>query len=85
MTDLSSPVELSTFLIALTQIFKDLGLQGNWLKLVCVLSGGAAFYLMTYQPALWQALTGLILGTTATGGVSFVHGLLQKMQAPAGE
>jgi hypothetical protein len=80
MPDVQSPELLSAFLIALTQIFKDLGLQGNWLKGVCVASGGVAFYLMSYQPAIWQALTGLILGTTATGGVSFLHDLLVKIK-----
>lgn len=78
---MDASITIGAFAIAVTQIFKDLGVTGHWLKLVCVLVGAFATYMTTYQPALWQALIPLWAALTGTGGVSFVPDLLQKMKS----
>lgn len=83
--DPASLAVLGTASVALTQLLKDLGLQGDWLKLACIVISSTLGYVMLFQPALWSALILPLVGTTGTGGVSFVHELLQKMKAGPNE
>jgi len=70
---------LAAFVIGGTQVVKDLGLvNGQWLKAVAVVLGGLGGYLVTFDPALWEQMTGLVVALSGTGGVSFLKQLLNK-------
>jgi hypothetical protein len=78
-------VTLAFFVTGATQLAKKLGVSGDWLVLAAVLAGGLYAYLTTYQPALFSALSGLLLAATASGNVSLLKDLAQTMGGPSGE
>ncbi len=75
---MNSSLTIGAFAIGATQLVKDLGLQGQWLKLVCVAAGAIATYMTIYQPMLWANLSGLLISAAATGGISLIHDLIEK-------
>lgn len=79
--DPASPAALGAFVVSWTQLARDLGLEGQWLKLVSVCVGGLAAFLSISHPEWWALLFQASLGATATGGVSFLFTVLQKMKA----
>lgn len=64
-------VTVSTFAVGVTQLVKDAGLQGQWLKLVCILAGTLAWAVLTYYPQAWAEITTLLVALSSTGIVSF--------------
>jgi hypothetical protein len=79
--DPTSPAALGAFALAWTQIAKDLGMQGNLLKLVSIVVGGLAALVSINYPDVWALLFSVSLGATTTGGASFLFTVLQKMKA----
>jgi hypothetical protein len=82
---MDSPITLVAFCTGVTALVKKLGVQGNYLVLVCVLAGALYTYLMNFQPALLQSLSGVILALAATGNVSLTSDMLSRIGTlPAG-
>lgn len=79
--DPASAAAVAAFTLALTQIAKDLGVQGDTLKLLSSALGVAAALISINFPELWALLFSATLGATTTGGVSFLFTVLQKMKA----
>lgn len=77
---------LGTASIAITQIIRDLGLQGDWLKLVCIVTSSILGYIMIFQPSLWSAIVVPLVGAIGTGGVSFVKEMASSSgSVPSGD
>jgi hypothetical protein len=83
--DAASLAMLGAASIGLTQIVKDLGVQGEWLKFVCVGISIALGLILIYQPALWTALVVPLVGATGTGGVSLTKEIVSQWSIPSGE
>jgi hypothetical protein len=75
-------VSIGSFAVGITQIVKDLGVQGQVLKLVCILAGTIAWGVMTLYPALWAEISVLLIALSSTGLVSFGDERLQNMKSP---
>ena len=73
------PVSLAAFAFSLTELAKKFGLKGEWLTVVSVVFGAVGFYLQTYQPEWWLFVSNALIGVTPAAGVSFVQGVVQKM------
>ena len=82
MTTLTT-LTVATFAVGVTQLVKDLGVQGQWLKLVCFVAGAFAWGLMTYYPAAWEQLSAFLIAISVTGIVSFGDERLQRMKDPS--
>lgn len=76
---MTEPVSLAAFAFSLTELLKKLGVRGEWLTAASVLFGAAGFYLQTYQPEWWLVVSQVLIGATPAAGVSFVQGVVQKM------
>ena len=83
--DPASFAVLAAASVGLTQIVKDLGLQGQWLKIACVLISTVLGYVMIFQPALWSALIVPLVGATGTGGVSLAKEMVSARNLPSGD
>src|SRR5262249_915439 len=68
-----------------THLAKKLGVSGDWLVLVCVLAGALYAYLQTYQPALFGAMSKVVLASATSGNVSLLKSLAQTMGGSSGE
>jgi hypothetical protein len=79
--DATTLATLGTISVAVTQLSKDLGISGEWLKVVCLASAVVLGYVMIFQPALWSALVLPLVGVTGTGGVSLLDDFVQKLGA----
>ncbi len=64
--------------VGVTQLVKDLGVQGQILKLVCVVAGCLAWATAVAFPDAWHSLIGVLIALSSTGLVSFVDERLQK-------
>lgn len=72
------------FVTGVTSLVKKLGIKGDWLILVCCVTGGLATYLSTYQPQLWSSAPMIIAGITAiaSGNVSLLTDFVTKLTTP---
>jgi hypothetical protein len=78
---MDTTITIAGFSVGVTQIFKELGVQGQWLKLVCVLAGCAAWAVQTLDPALWQHASSILIALGSTGLVSFVDERIQILKS----
>ena len=70
---MGTELTVTAFVLGVTQIIKDIGLvQGKYLQIVAIALGGAATWLIMYQPELWASLSNIILAAGITGTVSLV-------------
>jgi len=81
---MNNPLTLIAFCTGITALAKKAGLSGDWLIIPCVLAGAIYTYLLTYQPALLESLSGIFLALTATGNVSLAKDLLPQVGAQPG-
>jgi len=70
--------------VAITQIFKDMGVEGQWLKVVCIAVSTLLGTILIFAPDLWVALVAPLVGAIGTGGVSFVKDLRSHGSRPSG-
>jgi hypothetical protein len=71
---MTEPLTIGAFVVAVTQLLKDLGIiAGNTTKIAAILIGAAATYTMVYMPELWSGISEFLIGLTATGLISFAN------------
>ena len=80
LTPLDAPTiaMIGTASVALTQILKDFGLQGEWNKVACLASAVVLGSVYLFLPDLWSALVLPLIGAVGTGGFSALQELAQK-------
>lgn len=81
---MDAPLTIAAFSLGTTQLVKKLGVQGNWLILVCLLCGAVASYMTMYQPEIWANMSHILIALSTTGVVSFVDDRLSRMGAESG-
>jgi len=74
-------VSVATFAVGVTQLVKDAGVQGQVLKLVCILAGALAWAVLTFYPGAWAEITTLLIALSSTGIVSFTDERLRTPKA----
>jgi hypothetical protein len=82
---LDAPLTVFAVSVGLTQLAKDLGVQGHWLKLVCVAVGAAYTIGLNLTPGLLAQGSAVLYAAAATGLVSFVQDLRSSRTRPVGE
>ena len=70
---MESTITIGAFVLGVTQIIKDFGLdRGQYLKLIAILLGALAMYLTVYRPETWETVSSICLAAGITGSVSFI-------------
>lgn len=68
--------------IGITQLVKEAGVQGNWLRTACVVVAALVWSVMTFLPVVWEYVVAFVVALSTTGLVAFTDDRLQKLKSP---